>query len=181
MWKHAVHCWHVHFTSASSSLTAGISNRYLGGVCGCVRVHNQRTCSVHTNRHANTVWEWGGWGFRACECTYLHGTFPNTPITAHPGGGGQVTDIHWFGSFHLFVLFIDFHYSSSCRSLPCFRRHFHCVSSHFASRRTQAQLHAYLLASANQSTSSTFFFSPLLILCFVFFMVDLFVVNQFVQ
>lgn len=86
---------------------------------------------------------------------------PTPPLQLTRVGGGQVTDIHWFGSFHLFVLFIDFHYSSSCRSLPCFRRHFHCVSSHFASRRTQAQLHAYLLASANQSTSSTFlFFSP---------------------
>lgn len=76
------------------------------GVCACVRVHNQRTCSVHTNRHANTVWEWGGWGFRACECTYLHGTCPTTPITAHPGGGDK-----WPTSTDL-VLFICLCFSS---------------------------------------------------------------------
>lgn len=48
MWKHAVHCWHVHFTSASSSLTAGISNRYLGGGCAGVCVYTTREPALYT-------------------------------------------------------------------------------------------------------------------------------------
>lgn len=181
MWEHAVHCWHVHFTSASSSLTAGISNRYLGGGAG-VCVYTTREPALYTQTDTQIQYGSGvGEVSEHASALISMEPSPTPPLQLTRVGGGQVTDIHWFGSFHLFVLFIDFHYSSSCRSLPCFRRHFHCVSSHFASRRTQAQLHAYLLASANQSTSSTFLFSPLLILCFVFFMVDLFVVNQFVQ
>lgn len=147
-------------------------------VCACTQPENLLCTHKQTRKYSMGV----GWvRFQSMRVHLSPWNLPQHPHYSSPGWGGQVTNIHWFGSFHLFVLFIDFHYSSSCRSLPCFRRHFHCVSSHFASRRTQAQLHAYLLASANQSTSSTFLFSPLLILCFFFFMVDLFVVNQFVQ
>lgn len=174
MWKRPA-CGPLLTCSFHKCLLFFISRNKKSTGCVCVRVYDQRTCSAHTNRHANTVWEWGGWGFRASVCTYLYGNLPPHPHYSLPVWGGQVTEIHWFGSFHLFALFIDFHCSSSCRSLPRLRRHFHCVSSHFASRRTQAQLHAYLLVALIR-VQVVLFFSPPPHFFFCFFMVDLLVV-----
>lgn len=143
-------------------------------VCACTQPENLLCTHKQTRKYSIGV----GWvRFQSMRVHLSPWNLPQHPHYSSPGWGGT-SDRHpliWFFSF-----VCAFHRFSLFQLLPQPSLFPPTFSLRFI-RRTQAQLHAYLLASANQSTSSTFLFSPLLILCFVFFMVDLFVVNQFVQ
>lgn len=78
-----------------------------------------------------------------------------SPHPLHIYSPQGLTEIHWFGSVHLFVLFIDFHYVAFCLSPSTSISE--CFIS-FASRRIQTELDAYLLVLINHSRRCTFFF-----------------------
>lgn len=107
MWEHAVHCWHVHFTSASSSLTAGISNRYLGGgvrVCACTQPENLLCTHKQTRKYSMGV----GWvRFQSMRVHLSPWNLPQHPHYSSPGWGGD----KWPTSTDL-VLFICLCFSS---------------------------------------------------------------------